>query len=54
MPKTKPQQEKKLAGAGAAIEVEPGAEKRLANILKKALNTPTTRKAKPERRAKPK
>ena len=34
------------------IEVEPGAEKRLANILKKALNTPPARKleaSKPER-----
>ena len=28
------------------VEVEPGAEKRLANILKKALNTPPKRDAK--------
>ena len=27
------------------IEVEPGADKRLANILKKALNTPPRRQA---------
>ena len=35
------------------IEIEPGADKRLANILKKALNTPPARsgkKAKPDKR----
>lgn len=37
MPKTKKDQPK--------IEVEPGAEKRLASILKKALNTPPKRAA---------
>jgi hypothetical protein len=42
MPKMKPQEKKKPAGADTEIEVEPGADKRLANILKKALNTPPT------------
>jgi hypothetical protein len=46
MPKAKKAQDK--------IEVEPGADKRLANILKKALNTPPPRKhaAKPSRKSK--
>jgi hypothetical protein len=30
----------KVKSAKEKVEVEPGAEKRLANILKKALNTP--------------
>jgi hypothetical protein len=42
MPKTKKPQDK--------IEVEPGAEKRLANILKKALNTPPARHGKEPQR----
>jgi hypothetical protein len=37
MPKPKKPQEK--------VEIEPGAEKRLANILRKALNTPPTHRA---------
>jgi len=35
------------------IKVEPGAEKRLANILKKALNTPPARHAKGHERKGP-
>jgi len=45
MPKPKDQKDK--------IEVEPGAEKRLANILKKALNTPPPRHSKEPKRERP-
>ena len=44
MAQPKPSQHKQ-----GKIEAEPGAEKRLANILKKALNTPPTRHADTER-----
>jgi hypothetical protein len=33
------------------VEIEPGAEKRLANILKKALNTPPVHRSKPDRKS---
>ena len=35
------------------VQVEPGAEKRLANILKKSLNTPPSRHGSEPKREKP-
>lgn len=35
--------------ASEKIDVEPGADERLANILKKALNTPPVHKCQPSR-----
>lgn len=45
MPKPPKGPPKRPASARDKIEIEPGADKRLANILKKALNTPPAHRA---------